>query len=289
MKRMSSNGRNLKLVLSTFLSLVLSSGEMARAQSINPGANLGLASQSGAAGANSAVGNGLMNQGQQNMNQGKQNQNASQIMQGLMQMLKGLMALAQAMADQNAAGQSGAVAAASSADSTAAPVAPPQPTFDGGMAAAFATPQGQQVLAAAQSVGAQVSADGVTFPDGSMANWSQIGGSKGPGSGTLDASAGRIASADAGRLPSGRSALGATSASLEPNAAGGGAHASDFESQRFANPFKLSKADKKFVAGLTVIKNNTLLGVAGDNIFEMVSRVYARKATSKEFVEDGGR
>src|SRR5579863_6390575 len=90
--------------------------------------------------------------------------------EGAMLMAMGMMALMQSGADNGASGQSGQTAAASDATTTAStasatdtPTAGPQAVMDGGKAAAFASPAGQQAIAAIQAAGGDVTSAGVTM------------------------------------------------------------------------------------------------------------------------------
>lgn len=281
-----------KFILPACLSLALAWTGLLHAQSINPSALTGAASQGMGSAVNNAVGNGLMNQGQQNMQQGQQNKNQGQVSQGIMQMLQGLMALAQALADQGAQNQSNNTANTSAATNPSLTTTPtPAPlTQAQGLAMAFQTPQGQAAVNALTNAGVSVGPDGVTMPDGTQASWSQVGGGSGGGipmdGATQKALADALASARGGDSGASVKSVGTAAAD------GGGGGAGDSGSFTpgkftFKNPFAVAKAKKdQILAGMTENMGGEPIGVKGDDIFDMIARAYNRKKQNHDFIDE---
>ncbi len=253
--------------------------------SINPGAGQGQRSQSGGAGTNAAVGQGLMAAGAALMS------NPKTVPPGVALMAMGILAMMQSKEDSGAADQSANTGFASN-------------TNDGGVTPTAVDPNGTGAFAEAKikegqaklgEAGYKMTSKGLTGPDGSFipakafdSPSSMAASGMSPATiaavqeGLADAQAG-AASGSAARV-SGvgiDSGGGASSGISEGDSSG-----SSESGMGMANPFDIG-AEKKgsLVAGKTVMFDGEPIGVRGQNIFEMVHIAYQKKRDGKHFIE----
>lgn len=141
--------------------------------------------------------------------------------------------------------------------------------------------------------GYTVTADGVTFPDGSFQPSSAFNSGSSMVAAGMDPAAARAAddvmAAINGELSSGASvaSMGVESGGGYSAGGGGGEDFGGLESFTMAgmkNPF--SKVDeKKLLAGKSMMVGGEPIGVKGDNIFDMVHRAYQKKRGKNQFLE----
>lgn len=261
---------------------------------INQGANTGQQAENGGSGANNAAGAALIAAGTPLL------ANPQTMPMGMALIAMGILALMQGGSDSGAAGQSGN-SAATSAINNGSPSSVttdggggPTSTTDNGLKAAFATPAGQAAQAALASVGASITAAGVTSPNGTTTPLSSFSSPSAMSAAGLD---GKQAAAVLAGIEKklGVDSSGRVSGMATAEGAGGGGASNqfgkelDFKMPKFGNPFDLSAAEKaQMLAGKTVTLGGDPVGVAGDDLFAMIHRAYVRKTTTEEFINGIG-
>lgn len=255
------------------------------AVSINPGANVGQASQNGGAGSNNAAGAALIASAIPML------ANPPTMPIGMMLLAMGLLALAQGGADSGAAGQSGNTAAQSYAGTGttgtgatgSSGTSALTPGADGGMAGAFASPAGQQAIAAITAAGGSVSDQGITMPDGSFKSWGAFSSASSMKANGMDPTEAMKVVGDVEK----KLGVNGKATSIASDSSGGGSIRGPSGDDKFTpfNPFKLSAdAKAKLIAGKTVNYKNDPIGVAMDDIFAMIHRAYTRKTAADTFI-----
>lgn len=291
-----------KLCLRIALSLSLSFWSLsATAADINLGANKGKQSQKNGQKENDSTGSALIAAGMALM------MSPPTIPAGIALMMMGMTAKKQAAHDGDASFQSGNTANAS---------------FSGGAggangldgtgngSAAMGNKNGDSIfkdkdvknaIAAIEGAGGSVDKNGVIMPDGTKKPWSAFQSAKALEKNGFDAKSIMATVADVEKKVAAGAGSGMSVASVATAGGAGGAGAGgagngigmpeDADGAGGAgsgargNPFAISaEARARLIAGKTMRVAGEPVGASGDNIFQMVHRVYVRKTKDKQFI-----
>jgi hypothetical protein len=256
--------------------------------SINPAANTGQGSQSGASLANAIASAMLMAAA---MAQKPPNP-------GLLAM--SALAAMQAAADSGAADQSGSTATTTTALAPTPGTGTATPPTDAavnenGTSATYSSGIPATLANALTAAGVTVTPSAVTMPDGTTVPSSAFSSPASMTAAGLDgASAAKV-------LPDIQKAIESSNAGHvvgmgtdSGGGGGGGGAASDgagalpeFKIKPWKNPFETSNAAKaKFAAGKTLSLDGESVGVKMDDIFAMINRAYDRKKINQDFIDN---
>ncbi len=265
------------LLLSPILSPILTA-----AQSINPGAVQGMASQVMGAGVNATMGAMFMEQCSS---------------QNRLACVMGALTIGQAGITAMAAGQSGATAEASKFGPTNLPKISGDPFNP----ASVTGPNADVVRAGFETLkaeGIKASSNGVTMPDGTFLPPSTFSSpakmaAAGFSAKSIQDTQNIIAAVNASTkdVAAGKSAK-VSGGGLALDGAGGAQDSSDnnkaeLSGRHFINPFALKPEQKnQMVVGKTVLFDGEPIGVRGLNIFEMVHVAYKKKRENNNFIEN---
>lgn len=254
--------------------------------SINPAAQMGQGSQNQGKDKNDSTGSALMAAGAALM------ASPYTMPAGIVLMAMGQLAKKQADHDGNAAGQSGATYAASGLGGGGSGTNPvkPNPSDPKGKSS-YQDPKIADALKKFNDAGYKVTEDGLYHPDGKFTPASAFNTPASMAAAGLDPRGIKesqkildVANRETikgNKMPA---------LSVVADGGGGGGNSSDDSnsssaSQKF-DPFGLGAAQKKaMIAGKTVLFDGEPIGVAGNNIFEMVHTAYQKRRKGNQFIE----
>ena len=222
-----------------------------------------------------------------------------------------LMAIAQGLAQGDAAGKSGQTAMASGFGSmgdygvgagdgtgtgTGTGLASANPDYNSG-AAAFAKEQTAKAIDALNKAGYSVEKDGLHTPSGEVIPKSAFSSPAAMAAAGIDPAAVKEATKILAAIEKDYAKYSVSGLAVDSGGGGGGSgsnygdSSSDFSSSfsKYKNPFAITDKDKKqIVAGKTVLFDGEPIGVRGRNIFDMIHTAYQTKRTRNDFIEESG-